>query len=375
MKTESSVKIIKLGDHDFDMKGAQIIKTNEPLVINEVEKPKPEGNQVLVRVAATGVCHSDLHLWEGGYAGPKGVFMKVEDRGVKFPLIPGHEISGTIEEVGNGVKNFNVGDKVLVYPWLGEGKCPACLSGEQNLCDNPRTLGIYQNGGYAQYVLIPDSKFLIRLDHLEFDSASSLACSGLTAYNAVKKAKSIPGLEDRHNIVIVGAGGLGLMAVQVAKAIFKSKITIIDVNDQKLAEARKLGADNIINTKEKQDVVKEVKDLTNGFGTDVVIDFVNNNVTSVNSFNMLRKRGKLIMVGLFGGSMELNLPMIPLRGYTLTGAYTGTFQDLTELVELASDGKVRTVLDRTFALDQVNEALHDLKNGKIIGRAIINPNQ
>jgi alcohol dehydrogenase, propanol-preferring len=375
LNTYSLVKIIKQGDLDFGMKGAQIIKTNEPLVINEVEKPKPEGNQVLVRVAATGVCHSDLHLWEGGYAGPKGVFMKVEDRGVKFPLIPGHEISGTIEEVGNSVNNFNVGDKVLVYPWLGEGNCPACLSGEQNLCDNPKTLGIYQNGGYAQYVLIPDSKFLIKLVQLEFDSASSLACSGLTAYNAVKKAKPIPGLEDRHNIVIVGAGGLGLMAVQVAKAIFKSRITVIDVNDQKLAEARKLGADNIINTKEKQDVVKEVKDLTNGSGTDVVIDFVNNNITSINSFNMLRKRGKVIMVGLFGGSMELNLPMIPLRGYTLTGAYTGTFQDLTELVKLASDGKVRTVLDRTFALDQVNEALHDLKNGKIIGRAIINPNQ
>ena len=223
MNTYSVVKIIKQGDLDFDMKGAQIIKTNEPLVINEVERPKPEGNQVLVRVAATGVCHSDLHLWEGGYAGPKGVFMKVEDRGVKFPLIPGHEISGTIEEAGSGVNKFNVGDKVLVYPWLGEGTCPACLSGEQNLCDNPRTLGIYQDGGYAQYVLIPDSKFLIKLDHLEFDSASSLACSGLTAYNAVKKAKPIPGLEDRHNIVIVGAGGLGLMAVQVAKDYIQIK--------------------------------------------------------------------------------------------------------------------------------------------------------
>lgn len=357
------------------MKGAQIIKTNEPLVINEVEKPKPEGNQVLVRVVASGVCHSDLHLWEGGYAGPKGVLMKVEDRGVKFPLIPGHEISGTIQEAGSSVTNFNVGDRVLVYPWLGEGTCPACLSGEQNLCDSPRTLGIYQNGGYAQYVLIPDSKFLIKLDRLEFDSASSLACSGLTAYNAVKKAKPIPGLEDKHNIVIVGAGGLGLMAVQVANAISNSRITVIDVNDQKLAEAKKLGADNIINTKEKQDVVKEVKDLTGGSGTDVVIDFVNNNITSVNSFNMLRKRGKMIMVGLFGGSMELNLPMIPLRGYTLTGAYTGTFQDLTELVDLASSGKVHTILDRRFSLDQVNEALHDLKNGKIIGRAIINPNR
>jgi propanol-preferring alcohol dehydrogenase len=356
------------------MKGAQIIRTNQPLEIDEVKIPKPEGNQVLVKVIASGVCHSDLHLWEGGYAGPKGVFMKVEDRGVKFPLIPGHEIAGKIEETGNAVNNVQVGDNVLVYPWLGEGSCPACLSGEQNLCDSPKTLGIYQNGGYAQYVLVPDSKYLIKLNNLEFDSASSLACSGLTAYNAVKKATPTPGLEKDHNIVIVGAGGLGLMGVQVAKAIHNSKITVIDVNDQKLSEAKRLGAHNTINSREKSDVVKEIKDITNGFGSDVVIDFVNNNITSVNSFNMLRKRGKMIMVGLFGGSMELNLPMIPLRGYTLTGAYTGTFSDLTELVKLASQGKVQTVLDKRYSLDQVNEALEDLKNGKIIGRAIINPN-
>lgn len=355
------------------MKGAQIIKTNQPLEVNEVEIPKPTNKQVLIKVIASGVCHSDLHLWEGGYAGPKGIFMKVEDRGVKFPLIPGHEISGKIEGLGQNVTDFSIEESVLVYPWLGEGTCPACVTGEQNLCDSPRTLGIYQDGGYAQYVLVPDSKFLIKLGNLEFDSASSLACSGLTAYNAVRKAEPSPSLEN-HNIVIVGAGGLGLMGVQIAKAIYHSKITVIDVNDQKLAEATRLGADNVINSKEKQDVIKEVKDLTNGFGSDVVIDFVNNNITSVNSFNMLRKRGKQIMVGLFGGSMELNLPMIPLRGYTLTGAYTGTFKDLTELVSLASEGKVRTVLDKRFSLDQVNEALLDLKNGKIIGRAIINPN-
>lgn len=356
------------------MKGAQIIKTNQPLEVNELEQPKPQGNEVLLKVVASGVCHSDLHLWEGGYAGPKGVFMKVEDRGVKFPLIPGHEISGTVESIGESVKEVQIGDRVLVYPWLGEGTCPACVSGEQNLCDSPRTLGIYQNGGYAQFVLIPDAKFLIKLSNLEFDSASSLACSGLTAYNAIKKAKPLEGLEKDHNIVIVGAGGLGLMGVQIAKAIYRSTITVLDVNDQKLAEAKKLGADNVINSKEKPDVVKEIKDLTNGFGTDVVIDFVNNNFTSINSFNMLRKRGKMIMVGLFGGSMELNLPMIPLRGYTLTGAYTGTFSDLAELVSLASQGKVRTVIDKRFSLDQVNEALHDLKNGRIIGRAILNPN-
>ncbi len=355
------------------MKGAQIIQTNHPLEVKEVETPKPKDDQVLVKVVSSGVCHSDLHLWEGGYAGPKGVFMKVEDRGVKFPLIPGHEISGKIEDKGQNVTDLGIGDNVLVYPWLGEGNCPACKIGEENLCDNPRTLGIYQNGGYAQYVLVPHYKYLIKLENLDFDSSSSLACSGLTAYNAIKKANLNPMIKDQ-TIVIVGAGGLGLMGVQIAKAIYDSKIIVIDVNDQKLQEAKSLGADIVINSKEKSDIVKEVKDITNGNGSEVVIDFVNNNITSINSFNMLRKRGKLIMVGLFGGSFELNLPMIPLRGYTITGAYTGSFNDLVELVSLASKGKVHTIVNKKFDLNEVNIALDDLKNGRIIGRAVINPN-
>lgn len=355
------------------MKGAQIIKTNAPLEIKDIDTPKPQGNEVLVKVISAGVCHSDLHLWEGGYAGPKGVFMKVEDRGVRFPLIPGHEIGGTIEQTGQNVEGFSNGDKVLVYPWIGEGNCPACITHEENLCDSPRTLGIYQNGGYAQYVLVPHYKYLIKLNNLDIESSSSLACSGLTAFNAVKKANIHPNLKDQ-SIVIVGAGGLGLMGVQIAKSLYDSKVIIIDVNNEKLKEAKNLGADITINSKEKQDVVKEIKDLTNGQGAEVVIDFVNNNFTAVNSFNMLRKRGKLIMVGLFGGSFELNLPLIPLRGYTLTGAYTGSFQNLLELVSLAEKGSIHTVINKRFKLEMVNQALEDLKNGKIIGRAIINPN-
>ncbi|MBA3750438.1 MAG: alcohol dehydrogenase catalytic domain-containing protein, partial [Nitrosopumilus sp.] len=320
----------------------------------------------------SGVCHSDLHLWEGGYSGPKGIMMKVEDRGVKFPLIPGHEISGEVDQIGENVTEYKIGDNVLVYPWLGEGNCPACKSGEENLCDSPRTIGIYQNGGYAQNVLVPHFKYLIKLENLNYDESSSLACSGLTAYNAVKKAQLNSQLD--QTLVIVGAGGLGLMAVQIAKAIYESRVVVIDVNDQKLQESKRLGADIVINSKEKPDVVKEIKGLTNGNGTDVVIDFVNNSYTSVNSFNMLRKRGKLIMVGLFGGSFELNLPMIPLRGYTITGAYTGSYTDLVELVLLASTGKIHTIVNKRFSLDEVNNALLDLKNGKVIGRAVINPN-
>jgi len=353
------------------MKGAQIIKTKEPLQINDIDTPKPKNKEVLIKVNSAGICHSDLHLWEGGYVGPQGVFMKVEERGVRFPLIPGHEIAGQVEEIGDSVNNLNVGDRVLAYPWIGEGKCAACKDGQENLCDNPKTLGIYQNGGYAQYVLIPNSDYLINLRSLDYDSSSSLTCSGLTAYNAVKKAH-LNNFDDQ-TIVIVGAGGLGLMGVQISKALYSSRVIVVDVNDQKLNEAKKLGADIIINGKDKQSIVKEIKDITNGLGSEVVIDFVNNNATSINSFNMLRKRGKLIMVGLFGGSLEINLPMIPLRGYTITGAYTGTFRDLTELVSLASEGKIQSVVSKRYPLTKVNEALEDLKNGKIIGRAVFNP--
>ncbi|MEO9320484.1 MAG: alcohol dehydrogenase [Nitrososphaera sp.] len=351
------------------MKSARILQTKQPLEIMDVGTPSPRGDQVLVSVQSAGVCHSDLHLWEGGYAGPQGVFMKVEDRGVKFPLTPGHEIAGTVKEVGDSVTGFKSGDKVLVYPWIGEGTCPACRIGEENICDSPRTIGIYRDGGYSEDVLVPSHKYLVKLqENMDLDAAASLACSGLTAYTAIKKADMLPG----EMVVIVGAGGLGLMAVQLAKAVTNARIAVVDIDDKKLAEAKRLGADDLINSG-AGDVVTSVKNLTSGLGAEAVIDFVNNTKTAPNSINMLRKRGRLVMVGLFGGSLELNLPLIPLRAFTLTGAYTGKFADLVELVALAGSGAIQSVVSKKFSLDQANEALEELKAGKIIGRAVINP--
>ncbi|HEU4443335.1 MAG TPA: alcohol dehydrogenase [Nitrososphaeraceae archaeon] len=350
------------------MKSARIIRTNEPLLVEEVAVPRPKYDQVLIRVHSAGVCHSDLHLWEGGYVGPGGSFMKVEDRGVRFPLTPGHEVAGTIEDVGESVTGYQRGEKVLVYPWIGEGLCPACRVGEEHLCDSPRTLGIYQDGGYSQFILIPSYKYVIRIDGLDTESSASLACSGLTAYTAVKKTQVQAG----DTMVVVGAGGLGLMAVQIAKAITNSRIIIVDINDNKLKEAKQLGADEAINSlsTNPSDTVKEI---TSGVGSEAVVDFVNNTKTAPASINMLRKRGKLVLVGLFGGSLDLNLALIPLRAYTLTGAYTGKFADLVELVALAKSGKIQSVVSKRFTLDQANQALGDLKSGKIIGRAVLNP--
>ena len=151
-----------------------------------------------------------------------------------------------------------------------------------------------------------------------------------------------------------------------------ARIAIVDIDDKKLSEAKRLGADETINSG-AGDPVKGVKDITGNLGAEAVIDFVNNAKTAPNSLNMLRKRGRLVMVGLFGGSLELNLPLVPLRAFTLTGAYTGKFADLVELTALARMGKIQSVVSRKFTLDQANGALEELKSGKIIGRAVINP--
>ena len=349
------------------MKSAQIIEPNKPLQINEIVLPNPNGNQVIIRVKSTGVCHSDLHLWEGGYDTGDG-FMKVTDRGVKFPVTPGHEVVGTVEQIGDSVEGVNIGDLVLVYPWIGCEQCPTCQNGDTNLCESPKSLGVFQNGGYAEYVLVPDSKFLAKINNLDPDAAASLACSGLTAFTAIKKAL----VNKPENILIVGAGGLGLMGVQIAKALTNSNIICADLDDEKLNSAKKLGATHIVNTKEP-DAIKEIMSICNEKGVDSILDFVNAPPTVKLDLLVIRKRGNIVLVGLFGGSIDLSLVSIPLKAITIQGAYTGNYNDMIELLDLAKRGVIKPIVSKHYSLDEVNNALEDLKNRKIIGRSVINP--
>ncbi|MGN6630710.1 MAG: alcohol dehydrogenase [Nitrososphaeraceae archaeon] len=353
------------------MRAARIVKPKEALEVQELETPKPKGSQVLVKVLSSGVCHSDIHLWEGGYEGPGGTFLKTTDRGVKYPVTPGHEIAGTIESMGEEAEDrFVKDDKVLVYPWIGEGTCPACRIGEENLCDKPRSLGIYNDGGYSDHVLIPSYRYLVKIeDDLDINEAATLSCSALTAYNAVKNAR----LRPDDNVVIVGAGGLGLMAMQLAKAIAGAKIIAIDLEDDKLKVARKDGhADNIINSK-KEYPVKTVMELTDKIGADAVIDFVNGSKTVETDMQILRRRAKLVLVGLYGGELKLSLVTMPTRAYKIIGSYTGSLNDLDELVSLAKRKIIKPVVSDKFKLDQATEALSKLKDGKIMGRGVITP--
>lgn len=350
------------------MKSARIVAPKEPLALSESETPLPHGRQILLKVKSVGICHSDLHLWEGGYDLGDGQFMRVTDRGVKYPVTPGHEIVGTVEAMGSDVSGISNGDMVLVFPWMGCMECPACLVGNENLCDTPRSMGVFQDGGYSDHVLVSDYKYLAKLDGVDPDAATSLACSALTAYTAVKKVNQ----KSLEFLVIVGIGGLGLMGVQIAKTITNAKIICVDYDDQKLELAKKLGADHAINSK-NTDASKAIISICNEKGADGVVDFVNAPATVKMDLSILRKRGNLVLVGLFGGSIELSLVTIPLKSITIQGAYTGNYDDMVELLDLARRGVIRPVISRRYSLEDVNTAMNDLKARNIIGRAVINP--
>jgi propanol-preferring alcohol dehydrogenase len=351
------------------MKAARIVKLNEPLQIQELQTPTPKSTQVLVKIQSSGVCHSDLHVWEGYYEGIGGQQIKTTDRGVKYPLTPGHEIAGIVDSFGEQVEGISKNDKVLVYPWIGEGLCPACRIGQENLCDKPRSLGIYTDGGYADHVLVPNYRYLVKIgDDMDMDTTAPLSCAGLTAYGAVKNAN----LKPDDNVVIVGTGGLGLMAIQLAKAVTGPNIIAMDLDDEKLKVAKNNGADFIINSK-KEDPVKAVMELTDKLGADAIIDFVNASKTVETDMQLLRRRGKLVLVGLFGGELKLSLITMPTRAYKIIGSYTGSISEMIELVSLAKRGIIKPVISERFKLEQATEALSKLKDGKITGRGVINP--
>lgn len=354
------------------MKAARIVKPKESLQVQDLDIPKARGSQVVVKVHSSGVCHSDIHLWEGGYQGLDGQFLKASDRGVSYPLTPGHEIAGTVESLGEEAAKeaIDKNEKVIVFPWIGEGLCPACRIGQENLCDKPRSLGVYTDGGYAEYVLVPSYKYLVKIgDKLDIDRAATLSCSALTAYGAVKNANLNPG----DNVVIVGAGGgLGLMAVQLAKAVTGARIIAMDLDLEKLRIAKENGADDTVSPREG-DPVKRVMEMTDKLGADVVIDFVNASKTVETDMQIIRRRARVVLVGLFGGELRLSLVTMPTRAYKLIGSYTGSLSDLIELVSLAKRGVIKPVVSNRFKLDQATEALQMLKDGKILGRGVINP--
>jgi alcohol dehydrogenase, propanol-preferring len=340
------------------MKSARLVSFGSPLELCELPIPEPTGSEVLLRVISAGICHTDLHLIDGGYDLGHGEKLLASDRGVKLPLTLGHEIVGRRVDTPN--------QDYLVYPWIGCGNCRICDAGEENLCAQPRTLGIFRDGGYAEYLRVPHEKYLLPLNGIDPLIAAPYGCSGLTTYSALKKAGE---LIREEPIVMIGAGGLGLMALRLLKAMGGKGAIVADIHEAKRVAALHAGALDTVDpgaADALQQIITKV-----GHAPRAVIDFVGSESTSQLAFKALAKGGKLICVGLFGGAASWPLPLIPMRGITIQGNFVGTLAELTELLALVRSSGMPSIPILHTTLNQANQSLDALRRGQIEGRAVI----
>jgi alcohol dehydrogenase/propanol-preferring alcohol dehydrogenase len=354
------------------MKSFQVADFNAPLREVDQPTPQPAGTQVLIKVKAAGVCHSDLHIWEGGYdLGHGRKPLSLKDRGVSLPRTMGHETVGEIAAFGPDAKaetgGLKVGDVVLVYPWLGCGTCDTCVGGDENMCLKPNSLGVYCDGGYADYMTVPHPKYLLNLKGLDPVTAAPYACSGVTTYSALKKVE-----KDLHTpIVIFGAGGLGLMALSLLKAMGGKGAIVVDIDARKREAAVAAGALATVDGK-APDALEQLAKAAGG-PIRAVIDLVGNAATTQLGFDCLSKGGKLVIVGLFGGGAPWALPLIPIKAITIQGSYVGNLRETRELLDLVRSKRIAPIPVTPMPLAKANEALVDLQKGKLVGRAVLTP--
>ena len=355
------------------MKSFQVAEFNDPLKEVDRPTPQPSGTQVLIRVKAAGVCHSDLHLWEGGYdLGHGRKPLSLRDRGVSLPRTMGHETAGEVVAFGPDVTaadngDLKVGDIALVYPWLGCGKCQTCRAGEENLCLNPNFLGVHCDGGYADHMTVSHPRYLLNLKGLDPLTAAPYACSGVTTYSALKKVEA----DFNTPIVIFGAGGLGLMALSLLKAMGGKGAIVVDIDARKREAAEKAGALATVDGA-APDALEQLAQKA-GEPIRAVIDLVGNPKTTQLGFDCLAKGGKLVIVGLFGGGAPWALPLIPMKAITIQGSYVGNLRETRELLDLVRTKKIAPIPVTPMPLAKANEALVELKQGKLVGRAVLTP--
>jgi D-arabinose 1-dehydrogenase-like Zn-dependent alcohol dehydrogenase len=345
----------------------QVVEHGKPLQRQVLETPKPQGTEVLVRVTRSGVCHSDLHIWDGYFDLGGGKRFYVKDRGCVPPFTLGHEPFGIVEAFGPKAKGVKKGQKAIVYPWIGCGKCPVCKAGQDNYCvSGSRYLGVNRAGAYSTHVLIPHPKYLVDAKGIDEAFAATLACSAITAYSAIAK---LPRLGAKDWVAVLGCGGLGLIAVSILRAKGVRNIVGCDIDDAKLAAAAKGGAARTLNSR-APDAVAQLQALAGG-NLAGAIDFVGMPATAALGIGALRKGGRYVLCGLFGGELTHPLPPIAQRAIGIIGSYVGNLQELKEVVALAKKKKIRPTPLETRPATQANAALEDLKAGRVLGRIVL----
>jgi len=329
--------------------------------------PVPTGTQVLLKVEHCGVCHSDVHLHDGYFDMGGGNKLDVR-RGRPLPFTLGHEIQGVVEAIGPDAKGVAKGERRVAYPWIGCGACPTCERGEENLCNTPRALGITVAGGFASHVMVPHPRYLIDFGNVPASLAGTYMCSGLTAFSAMKKLGSV-GKNDP--VVIVGLGGVGMMGLQFAKALFGTAPIAVDIDPGKLDAAARAGAGLVLRANDP-DALKQLMAATGG-GAFAAIDFVGSEASLQFATSAVRKGGKVVIAGLFGGGFAMPIPMFPMRAISIAGTYVGTLGEANDMMALVKAGKVQPIPVATRPLSAASDTLNDLRSGKILGRVVLQP--
>ena len=347
------MKAARVYEYDPELAGPEFLK------VEDVPEPSiDEPDDVIVRVGGAGLCRPDLHIVEGLWD---------DARIVDLPYVLGHENAGWVEETGAWVRRFEQGDAVVIQPGLSDGLCPSCMRGHDNHCEELIFLGIQQDGGFAEFLKVKERNLVRLPEGLEPRDAAPYADAGLTAFHAAKKASKI--LEPDGTAVLIGVGGIGHVAIQALRAMSSVRIIVIEKSDLALELARELGVDATIKSSDTS--VEEVLELTQGKGAEAVLDFVGEDDVPAQALAMTRMGGYYFVVG-YGGTIEVPTMEMIATEKNIIGNLGGTTSELRELVALAGEGKVQ-LTTRHYALDEINEAISDLHEGRIKGRGVLVP--
>ena len=344
----------------------QIEAFGRPLAQVLRDTPAPQGSEVVVKVGCCGVCHSDVHLHDGWFNLGGGNRLDVT-ASVKPPRTLGHEIAGTVVALGPDAVGVQLGDRRVVYPWIGCGRCSFCAAGNEHLCSAPQALGVNRDGGFADHVLVPHARYLLDHGALSQPQACTLACAGLTAYSALKKAGPV-GSSDA--LLIIGAGGVGLSGIRLARQMFGVAPTVAEIDPSKWDVAREAGAGQVIDPS-ADGALKALLKATGG--AVAVVDFVGAGASFAFGFGALRKGGRLVCVGLLGGATTIVPALVSMKAASVIGSYVGSLAEMHELMAIARSGALPDMPLTTQPLANATQALDDLRAGRVVGRTILMP--
>lgn len=368
------------------MNAAILERPSTPMRVERIPVPEPRAGEVLVRVAACGVCHTDLHVIKAEVAFP-------------CPAVLGHEISGTVAALGPGVTGLSEGTPVVAPFIMPCGDCTLCKAGRDDLCEkffamnrlrgtlydgttrlhrnDGSPIAMYSMAGLAEYAVVPAAGVFPLPAELPLVESAVLGCAVFTAYGAVRHAANLQGGE---RVAVVACGGVGLNVIQIARAFGAKQIVAIDVHDGKLAIARKLGATHTVNAagRPSAEVTKEVFDLMEGRGAEVAFEVLGRPETFTQAFEILGDGGRMIAVGIGSGrtAAPVEITRLVRRGLQVIGSYGArTRADMPEILKLAARGtfNLETFVTRRYALAEAEEAYQALNRGEITGRAVVTP--